>query len=273
MMVWRELTTEHPAIDFRVLRHRQMWVGTVLGVVMGVGLYASVFILPIFLQGNLHITAEQTGIVLLPGALATAVAMFIVGRLSNVVDARILITLGALMFAYAMWELSKITGLSGREDFFWPLILRGVGLGCMFVPVTTITLAELSVQELPQGTGLYNFFRQLGGSFGIAVIATMLTRYTQQFRATLVEHASTYGAATTARVDLLTRGMIGRGADPYTAHQRALSILDGQVQAQASVIAYGRIYVLSAILILCLIPLLALIRQTKGAAGAHMIME
>jgi len=156
---------------------------------------------------------------------------------------------------------------------FWPLIFRGIGLGLMFVPLTTITLAELSVQELPQGTGLYNFFRQLGGSFGIAAIATLLTRYTQQFRATLVEHASTYGAETTARVEMLTRGMIGRGADPFTAHQRALKILDAQIQAQASVIAYGRIYVLSAILILILIPLLLLVRQTKGAGGGHMIME
>src|SRR5919206_3515235 len=82
-LLWRELTTDHPVIDFRVLRHRQMWVGTLLGVVMGVGLYASVFTLPVFLQGNLRMTAQQTGIVLLPGALATAVSMAVVGRLTN----------------------------------------------------------------------------------------------------------------------------------------------------------------------------------------------
>src|SRR5256714_3938933 len=87
-LLWRELTTEHPVIDFRVLRHRQMWVGTLLGVVMGVGLYASVFTLPVFLQGNLRMTAEQTGIVLLPGAIATAVSMFVVGRLSRKFDPR-----------------------------------------------------------------------------------------------------------------------------------------------------------------------------------------
>lgn len=242
LMVWRELTVEHPAIDFRVLRHRQMWVGTLLGVVMGVGLYASVFTLPIFLQGNLHVTAQQTGIVLLPGALATAVSMFVVGRLSNRVDPRILITLGALMFAFAMWRLSMITGLSGRTDFFWPLILRGVGLGCMFVPLTTITLAQLSIQELPQGTGLYNFFRQLGGSFGIAGIATLLTRYTAQFRAELVQHVAVGAVNVTARLDMLTRGFMGRGADPITAHRRALQVLDSQVQTQASVIAYGPTY-------------------------------
>src|SRR4051794_31920991 len=254
-LIWRELTTEHPVIDFRVLKHRQMWVGTLLGVVMGVGLYASVFTLPVFLQSNLRMTAQQTGIVLLPGALATAVSMAVIGRLTNKVDPRILITTGALLFAGAMFRLSRITGESGSGDFFWALIMRGIGLGMMFVPLTTITLAELDHRELPQGTGLYNFFRQLGGSLGIAAIATLLQHYTSQFRAILAEHIATGDPATLSRVDMLTRAMIGRGADAWTARQRALSILDRELAGQASVIAYGRIYVLSAALILALIPL------------------
>jgi DHA2 family multidrug resistance protein len=272
-LIWRELTTDHPAIDFRVLRHRQMSVGTVLGVVMGIGLYAMSFTLPVFLQGNLRMTAEQTGFVLLPGALATAVSMAVVGRLTRRIDPRVLITAGALCFAYAAWSLSKITGESGGSDFFWPLILRGVGLGLMFVPLTTITLAELSPTELPQGTGLYNFFRQLGGSFGIAGISTLLTRYTAQNRATLVEHVSAYDPTTVARLEGLVRGFIAKGADLVTAQREAVAVLDRQVMAQASVIAYGEIYVLSAIVILSLIPLLLLVRQTRGAAGAHAIME
>src|SRR5689334_1834790 len=123
-LVWRELTTDHPVIDFRVLKHRQMWVGTLLGVLMGVGLYAMSFTLPVFLQNDLHMTAEQTGFVLLPGALATAVSMAVVGRLTNRFDPRILITVGALIFATAAWKLSLITGQSGSSDFFWPLIDR-----------------------------------------------------------------------------------------------------------------------------------------------------
>jgi MFS transporter, DHA2 family, multidrug resistance protein len=272
-LVWREMTTEHPVIDFRVLRHRQMWVGTLLGVVMGVGLFASVFTLPVFLQGNLRMTAQQTGIVLLPGALATAISMAVVGRLTNRFDPRILITTGALLFAGAMMKLSHITGESGATDFFWALIMRGVGLGMMFVPLTTVTLAELSVKELPQGTGLYNFFRQLGGSLGIAAIATLLSHYTAQFRAILAEHLAMGDPGTLSRLDMLTRGMIGRGADAWTARQRALSLLDRELMAQASVIAYSRIYVLSALLILALIPLLLLVRQTRGAAGTQHIME
>ena len=273
-LVWRELTTEHPVIDFRVLRHRQMSVGTLLGVMMGFGLYAMSFTLPVFLQSNLRMTAEQTGIVMLPGAIATALSMFVVGRLSRRFDPRLLITAGALIFATAAWQLSRVTGESGGGDFFWPLILRGIGLGLMFVPLTTITLAELSPSELPQGTGLYNFFRQLGGSFGIAAIATLLARYTAQIRATLTEHVTATDVLSRARLDALTRGMMARGADMWAARREALTLLDRQLTGQASVIAYSRIYMLSALLILALIPLLVLVRQTKGGGGGdHAIME
>ena len=272
-LLWRELTARVPAIDFRVMRHRQMWVGTILGVVMGIGLYAMSFTLPVFLQGDLRMTAEQTGLVLLPGALATAVSMAVAGKLTQRVDPRLLITVGALTFAKAAWDLSKITGESGAHDFFWPLILRGLGLGLMFVPLTTITLAELAPEELPQGTGLYNFFRQLGGSFGIAGIATLVARYTQQYHAVLTEHVSAGDPAVVARIEGMARGFMSRGADAVTAHQRALAILDRQILGQASILAYSRIYVLAALLILCLIPLLLLVRQTRGAAGASVHME
>jgi DHA2 family multidrug resistance protein len=274
-LMWRELTTDHPVIDFRVLRHRQMWVGTLLGVVMGVGLYAMSFTLPVFLQSNLHMTAQQTGIVLLPGAMATAISMALVGRLTNKFDPRLIIAGGAILFEWAAWKLSLITGESGAHDFFWPLIGRGIGLGMMFVPLTTITLAQLAPRELPQGVGLYSFFRQLGGSFGIAGIATLVARYTTQYRAVLGEHLAMNDPTSIGRIEMLTRAMMARGADAWTARQRALTLLDRQLFGQASVLAYSRIYILAAGLILLLIPLLLLVRETKsaGGGGSHAIME
>lgn len=273
LLIWRELTTEHPAIDVRVLRHRQMWVGTVLGVVMGIGLYAMSFTLPVFLQANLRMTAEQTGIVLLPGAIATALSMLVAGRLSNRVDARLLITIGVLIFATAAWQLSRMTGQSGAPDFFWPLINRGVGLGLMFVPLTTITLAELDPRELAQGTGLYNFFRQLGGSFGIAGISTLLIRFTAENRANLVAHVTASDPATVSRLQMLAHGLMARGTDFWSAQRQALAVVDQQLMGQASVIAYSRVYVISALIILLLIPLLLLVRKTQGAGGAHGMLE
>jgi DHA2 family multidrug resistance protein len=273
-LMWRELTTAHPVVDFRVLRHRQVWVGTLLGVVMGVGLYAMSFTLPVFLQANLRMTAQQTGLVLLPGAIATAVSMYVVGRLTNRFDARILITIGALVFAAAAWQLSTITSASGASDFFWPLIGRGVGLGLMFVPLTTLTLANLGPRELPQGVGLYNFFRQLGGSFGIAAIATLVVRYTAQFESTLSDHLASTDLLVVSRLNMLTQGMVARGADAFTARQRAMTMMSGEIAGQASVIAYSKIYTLAALLILLLIPLLFLVRKPAPAAGGdHIVME
>src|SRR6185369_2647465 len=139
-LVWRELTVDEPVIDFRVLRHRDVWIGVVIGIVFGVGLFGSVFVLPIFLQNLLRMTAWQTGMVILPGALMTAVSMAVTGRIGGKFDARILITLGTLCFGWSMWDLSHLTAQSGTQDFFWPLIWRGLGLGMMFVPLTNITL-------------------------------------------------------------------------------------------------------------------------------------
>ncbi|HEX8905983.1 MAG TPA: DHA2 family efflux MFS transporter permease subunit, partial [Longimicrobiaceae bacterium] len=225
-LVWRELTTDHPVIDFRMLKQVQFTVGTIMGIILGAGLMGSVFVLPIFLQGNLRMTAWQTGMVLLPGALATAVAMSLVGRLTSKLDNRILVVVGAVLFGWAMWDLSHLTTQSGTHDFFVPLILRGFGLGLMFIPLTNLTMAEIPQADMAQGSGLYNFFRQLGGSFGIAAIATLLSRYTAQFKAILAEHVTTTDPTSLARLNQLTQAMVARGADAGTARQRAFMLLD-----------------------------------------------
>jgi MFS transporter, DHA2 family, multidrug resistance protein len=227
----------------------------------------------VFMQNNLHMTAQQTGIVLLPGAIATAISMWVVGRLTRTIDPRLLIATGAATFAFAMWQLTQITSDSGRGNFFVPLILRGLGLGLMFVPLTTITLAELSRAELPQGTALFNFFRQLGGSLGIAGVATIVSHDTTQVRAVLAEHVTAADPGSISRVTMLSHGFMARGADAGTAVQRAYAVLDRQIFGQASVIAYSHSYMLAALLVLALIPLLALVRTTKGANAAEVMLE
>jgi DHA2 family multidrug resistance protein len=143
----------------------------------------------------------------------------------------------------------------------------------MFVPLTTLTLAGLSSHELSQGSGLYNFFRQLGGSFGIAVIATLVTRYTTQFREVLGEHVTATNPLALQRIEMLTRGMMTHGVDRWTAHQRALGILDQQLYAQASVIAYSHIYIITMLSTLLLIPMLLLVGKTRSSGGGHVVME
>ena len=262
-LVWRELTTEHPVIDFRLLKQTQFTVGTIMGIILGAGLMGSVFVLPIFLQSNLRMTAWQTGMVLLPGALATAVAMTAVGRLSSKMDNRILVVIGAVLFGGAMWDLSHLTTQSGPHDFFWPLILRGFGLGLMFIPLTNLTMAEVSQEDMAQGSGLYNFFRQLGGSFSIAVMASLLTRFAQEKYAMLVPHVSMYDALTRQRLAGMAAAMTARGMDPFTAQKQAIALLQRTVQAQASVLAFEKIYLMSGAILVGSLPLLLLFRTGR----------
>jgi DHA2 family multidrug resistance protein len=273
LLVWRELAVKYPVIDFRLLKQVQFTVGTVMGIILGAGLMGSVFVLPIFLQNNLRMTAWQTGMVLLPGALATAVAMSMVGRLSSAMDNRILVVFGTALFGWAMWDLSHLTTQSGTHDFFWPLILRGFGLGMMFIPLTNLTMAEVEQEDMAQASGLYNFFRQLGGSFSIAVMASALTRFTQEKYAVLVPHISMYDAGTRQRIAGMTGAMVSRGMDPFTAQRQALTMLERTVMAQASVLAFEKIYLLSGAILVVSAPLLILFRTGRPGHKVEMVGE
>ncbi len=263
VLVWRELVIDHPIINFRVLRHRDVWIGVLIGVVVGIGLFGSIFVLPVFLQQNLGMSAWQTGLVILPGAIMTALSMALAGKLTNHVDGRAMIAVGVTLFGIAMWQLSLVTPQAGARDFFWPLVLRGLGLGLMFVPLSNITLADLDHRELPDGTAISNFFRQLGGSFGIAGMATLLTRFTTQARDALGAHLSATDPATLQRLNGLTHALMGRGMDAGTAHQAALSIMDRQLLGQASAIAFSKVYLLSGLILAATLPLLLLVKHGR----------
>jgi DHA2 family multidrug resistance protein len=208
--------------------------------------------------------------VILPGAIASAVTMAFVGRNANRLDARWTVSVGAILFFISMWKLAGMTLASGPEETFWPLILRGIGLGLIFVPLTSASMAELKVTELAQGTGMFNLTRQLGGSLGIAIMATLLTRFTTQKKALLTEHITTMDPNSLGRLQSITSGLISKGANPLVAKQQALFMLDRQVQAQASVLAFSRIYILSGVILLASLPLLFMFKTGKGRGSAGM---
>jgi DHA2 family multidrug resistance protein len=268
-LIWHELTTDEPVINFRILKSRQVTAGVSIGLLLGFALYGSVFILPVFLQQLLQMTAWQTGKIILPGAIASAITMAVVGRNAMRLDARYTVVAGAFLFFASMLKLSHLTSASGSEDLFWPLILRGMGLGLIFVPLTNATMADLKVKDLAQGTGMFNLMRQLGGSLGIAVMATLLARFMAAEKAVLVEHVGANDPETLSRLSLLARGLVSRGINPMVAQQQALAILDRQVTVQSSMLAFSRIYLYSGLVLICGLPLLLLFRtgRARGSMG------
>lgn len=270
LLLWRELTADEPIINFRVLKSRQLAAGVSFAAVLGFALFGSIFVLPIFLQSLHGLTANQTGLVILPGALASAVTMAFVGKNANKLDARATVTVGALLFLWSMSRLARMTLVSGPEETFWPLIARGIGMGLIFVPLTSATMADLKVRELAQGTGMFNLTRQLGGSLGIAIMATLLTRFTVEKKAVLTEHITTMDPASLGRWQQVTQGLIVRGINPLIAKQQALAVIDRQISAQASVLAFSRIYLVSGAVLVAALPLLLLFKTGKGRGSAGM---
>lgn len=258
-LVWWELRVEDPIWDLRVLRHRALAVGSVLAIALRMVLYGSIFALPLFTQQVLDYDAATTGWLFLPAAIANAAGMFGIARLGNRFDRRALIALGAALMALSMYQHAHFTNESGWWDLYWPVMLRGVATGLMFVPLTTAALSELTGHDLAEGASMFNLMRQLGGSVGISILASRLTTSIAVARAGLVEHVTLGDPVTRQRLALLMRKLLASAPDSLTAHQRALAALDHAVQRQAVVLGFEASFRLLAWIILGSIPLVALL--------------
>ena len=208
---------------------------------------------------------------ILPGALASAVTMALMGRLGARVDARLLITIGVLLFMWSMWLHYHFTTAIGMHDLFWPMILRGVGLGCIFVPLTGVAVADLQPAQLAQGTGLFNLSRQLGGSFGIALTATLLSRFTEQGRQALLPHLSLSEPAARAWLERVTNGMLRSSGTLAEAQTKAHAVLERVLTQQASMVAFEKVFLIMGLTFTFALPLLLVFRtgKVRGGAAAH----
>ncbi len=265
--VWRELLAEHPMVDLRILKQRQMAVGVTFAMVLGFALYASVFVLPVFLQGLLHYSAFDTGMIMFPGAIASGITMAFVGKVVRKIDARKLVVSGVLLYLVSMIQHSRWTLEIGTHDTLLPIILRGIGMGLVFVPLTGLTVADLKPQQMAQGTGLFNLSRQLGGSLGIAAAAALVTHFTEEARGGLLPHLGASDPIVQGWLGRVTEGLQHLGASTQQAQARALQILSLKVQQQAALLAYDKIYLTMGVLFTCALPLLLLFRTGRVAGG------
>jgi DHA2 family multidrug resistance protein len=243
VFVVKSLHDKYPIVDLLVFKFRSFSVGSILGTIMGFGLFGTALVLPLFFQSILNFTAFDTGMALLPGALSTAVSMMIVGRILNRIDSRWSIVCGMLVFAWSTWLLGGLTVQAGYWDVFWPRLIQGFGLGFLFVPLTTVSLGDVPIYELAGATGVFTLLRQLGGSFGIAILTTMLTHQTA------------------VAWNVLASGVTA-------SHGYGLGTLTQLVAQQSSMIAYDYLFRVCAIVFVLATPLVFLISARKRPADA-----
>lgn len=271
--VWQELRSNQPAVNLRILKNASFTSATAIGAVLGMGLYGSLFLLPLFLQNLLGYPAMLSGEALIPRSLAMAVVMPLAGRAYNRLGPRLLVGAGLAVSAYSFWALSHLTLDIAFWDIFWPQLWQGVGFALIFVALSTAALATIPRPKMTQATGLYNVVRQVFGSVGIAAAATELTRSMQRNHAVLGEHLTQYDPATRTFLGRATAGLMQRGMDAGSAHARALKLLDLSVLRQAAVIAYNHVFALVTVLFAISVPLVFLLRGPKGPVRAEVIPE
>lgn len=266
-LIWVELTHDNPIINLRLFKNVSFSAGNLIMFVVGFCLYSSIVMIPLFLQTLLGYSATDAGMVMAPGGVATLITMPIVGALLQKQDGRKIVFTGLMIGAFAMFMMQRLNLQASYGDYVWPRVILGIGLAMIFVPLTTVTLSTIARQEMGNATGMFNLLRNIGGSVGIAISATLLGRLGQFYQTGLVAHTTPYNPIWQTRYQELKQSLIVKGIAVSQADQTALSMMYGMVRRQAGALAYNRIFFIIGIAFLSIIPLLLLLKRPAHQTG------
>lgn len=265
LFLWRESTYKYPIVNLKVLKDKNLRVGTIMCFILGFGLYGSTFIIPIYTQSVLGWSATDAGLLLIPSSITTGIMMPIIGKLiQRGVPQTYMVVAGFLIFfGFTFWMHNVLTPDTSEQAMFWPLILRGVGLGLLFVPITTLALSTLKGKSIGEGAAFTGMMRQLGGSFGIAIITTFLSRFNQDHRVNLVAHLDRTNFMVQNQINILQRGFVSKGYSVNEALLKAYQVMEFKVLKQASVLSFMDVFMYLGILFLICIPIVLILKPGK----------
>jgi len=243
-------------INLDLLKSPNFMAGTVLMFFVGGILSGTLALLPTMLQSLMNYPVFTTGLVTAPRGLGTMIAMFVVGRMINRVDNRLLILTGFLLTVVSLWQMTGFSLQMGMAPVIVSGLLQGFGLGCTFVPLNTMALSNLPRYILTQGTAMRSLMRNLGGSIGISILEALLIQNTQIVHSRLIENLRPDNLL--AQAPLL--------APPFSlTTPSGIAALNAEVTRQAAMVAYVNDYALMMMIVLLLIPLLLLVRRARPA--------
>ncbi|MBD2705268.1 DHA2 family efflux MFS transporter permease subunit [Spirosoma sp. BT702] len=268
--IWWELRgTKAPVVDLRVMKNRNLFIGSILVVVVGYGLFTSVLLYPLFAQRIVGLTATQTGKLLIPGGLITLPMFAITGRmLAKGVSPRLIAGGGYVAFATFCFLMSMLNMNATTGDFITPLIIRGIGLALLNVPLINQSVSTLEPRQLPTGIAIVNMMRQIGGAFGVAITNTYVTQRTAVHRGDLVSHLQPGEMLSMERINAMTQALVAKGVNAIDAVSGAYKNLDLIVSRQALMISYLDTFRLAGLFFVVSFPLLFLLKSKKMDAAA-----
>ncbi len=266
-IIW-ELRSDEPIVNLRILKNRNFAVGTMLITVMGVVLYGSIALLPLFLQTLMGYPATASGMAVSPRGFGSILSMIIVGRLVGRVDGRWLIMFGFAVLAYSTWMLASLNLDIAMSNVVWPNIISGCAMGFIFVPLTTMAMGTLPNEQLGNASGVYNLMRNTGGSIGIAAVTTLLARGAQAHQSAIASHLTPYDSVFRERLNQIMAAISARGGGGGGgAMQQALASVYGVVLRQSMLLSFIDNFRLLAFMCLMCVPAALLFKRVRRRGG------
>ncbi|MGC1374396.1 MAG: DHA2 family efflux MFS transporter permease subunit [Candidatus Sulfotelmatobacter sp.] len=264
----RELRHRQGLVDLKIFSHRNFTLGCILIGLFGAGIYGLVTLLPLFYQELLGYTALAAGWAVSPRGVGAIVAMPLIGYLTAKIDNRWLIAFGFAMFGVASLWFGLVNLSIGQWTFLWAILISGFGSGCVFVPLSTTAMAFLKNEEIGNASGLYNLFRNIGGSIGISVVNTIVTRHEQTHRNEMVRHLNPGRVSVHGALGGLSQFLVVQGTSPPDALRRAYGLLNEALNGQARMWSYVDDFRYMALACFACVPIVFTLKKAVGRRGA-----
>jgi len=264
LLIKVELSHKTPIVNLRLFKSREFAAGNTIMFAVGFCLYSSIMLIPLFLQTLMGYSATDAGMVMAPGGLATMITMPFVGAMLNRYDGRKVVLAGLTIGATSMFVMRGLSMEASYWSFVWPRIVLGIGLAMTFVPLTTVTLARIERQEMGNATGVFNLLRNIGGSVGIAISATLVARYSQLYQNTLVTNITPTNPIYQERMAGLQQLLVERGMEQVQAEKSALAMIYAQVHQQAATLAYNHVFFIVGLAFVVMIPMILLLKNQRN---------
>jgi len=269
--VWHSWRTKRPLVDLRVLKDRNFTLGCLLILLFGVSIYSTITVLPLFYQELLGYTAFTAGIVVAPRGIGSIVAMPLIGFLSEKIDARYLLTFGFILFGITTLYIGSVTPDISPSTLLIPILITGFGIGFIFVPISMQAYGTLRREQIGAASGLYNLMRNVGGSIGISLASTLLTRRSIFHQSELTNYLPVSGRQFEAAVGLRMRELVAHFGQGHTTHPAEVQLYQ-QLQFQATDWAFVDVFRWLALLCFgcaVLVWFFKPVERVRPAAGSH----
>jgi DHA2 family multidrug resistance protein len=263
LFVILELSAENPVVNLKTFKNISFSSGNLVMFFAFFNLFASIVLLPIYLQTLMGYTAFLAGLVLGPGGISTMFSLLIAGRLVTRLNPKGLLAFGIIICAYATYLMSKFTLEAGFATVIWPRLVLGIGMGFLFIPLTTLTFATIRKENMGNATAIFNLLRNLGGSFGVAFVTTILSRREQFHQFHLTEHLTPFDIPYQIASQQSTQILQYRGFEGALSQYGGLGVIYKELLRQASMMSFNDAFHITSLLMISILPLVLFMRRRK----------